>query len=63
MPTLWMPACPDCRLPNPNFVFVPGADEGPQDVSRLYAHWSCGGCARRVYLPKSAWVKAGSLQP
>lgn len=59
--TLWIPACPECQRPHHDLVYLPGAEDGPLDPSRIYAHWNCLGCAKRIYLPRSVWVRAGSL--
>lgn len=61
LPLLWIPACPDCKTPHRELVYLPGGESGPTDVQRLYAHWNCPSCAKRVYLPKSHWVRAGRL--
>ena len=60
-PTLWIPACPDCKTPNRDLVYLPGTEKSPGDVARLYAHWNCAACAKRIYLPKSEWVPVGRL--
>lgn len=60
-PLLWIPACPECKTPNRDLVYLPGTEAGPIDAGRLYAHWNCSGCSKRIYLPKSAWLPAGSL--
>ena len=61
MPVLWIPACPECKTPNQELVYLPGTDQGPQDPARIYAHWNCPSCTKRVYLPRSAWVRVGSI--